>query len=60
MDKVLQFRQRAVECRDLAAKSRPELRSHYEELARTWEKLAQERETFFIEPPVKKDALSKR
>jgi len=54
MDKVLQFRQRAVECRDLAAKSSPELRPHFEELADTWEKLAQERETFFIDPPLKK------
>jgi hypothetical protein len=55
MDKVMEFRQRAVECRDLAAKSRPELRHHFAELADTWEKLAQERETFFIEPPIKKN-----
>ena len=52
MRKVQQFRQRARECRVAANRSATnELRSHYENLADVWEKLADERLAFFIEHP---------
>lgn len=47
MDKVKELRAHAVECRRLANGSRPELREHYENLARVWDRLANERLTFF-------------
>ncbi len=52
MNKVQEFRRRAQECSDLAGKApSPDLRSHYEGLARVWRKLAEERLAFFVENP---------
>ncbi|HEY1962008.1 MAG TPA: hypothetical protein VGG69_06295 [Rhizomicrobium sp.] len=52
MRKVQQFRRRARECRVAALRSSTgELRSHYENLAEVWEKLADERLAFFVENP---------
>ncbi|MFL5238160.1 MAG: hypothetical protein ACJ8EL_11255 [Rhizomicrobium sp.] len=52
MEKVRQLRRRAKECRDQAAKApNSDLKSHYEELANVWDKLAEERLTFFVEHP---------
>ena len=52
MRKVQQFRQRARECRVAANRSaNNELRSHYDNLAEVWEKLADERLAFFLEHP---------
>jgi hypothetical protein len=49
-EKIREYLQRASECRDAAAKVfSPEIRAHYEDLARTWENLAEERKTFSIE-----------
>jgi hypothetical protein len=50
MEKVREFRQRATECRVSAAHaSTAEIRSRYEEMARIWEKLADERLDFFVQ-----------
>jgi hypothetical protein len=50
MKKVQQFRKRAAECRESAnVAGTPELRAHYEQLALVWDKLAEERLTFFIQ-----------
>jgi hypothetical protein len=50
MRKVQQFRQRARECRVSANRaSTSELRRHYENLALVWDKLADERLTFFVQ-----------
>jgi hypothetical protein len=58
MNKVRQFRQRAQECRELALKAATvELRGHYEDLARTWEKLAEERRVFFVETSDARDEV---
>jgi hypothetical protein len=47
MNKIREFRQHAAECRKSAAQAlTAELRSHYEELAGIWEKLANERLAF--------------
>ena len=51
MDKVREFRQRARECRIAAHRTRPDLKVHYENLAAIWDKLAEERLTFFVEDP---------
>jgi hypothetical protein len=52
MDKVKQFRQREKECLESAANApNSEVRGHYEELARIWKKLAEERLAFFVIPP---------
>ena len=52
MQKVRDFRQRAKECRDLAARATSaDLKTHYENMAHIWDKLAQERLTFFVEHP---------
>lgn len=52
VQKVREFRQRAKECREFAAKaSNADLKKHYEELATVWEKLAKERLAFFVEHP---------
>jgi hypothetical protein len=49
MEKVLEFRQRATECRVSAAKaSTTELQGHFQEMAAIWDKLADERLTFFV------------
>jgi len=50
MNKVREFRRRAQECRLLAQEATaPDIKGHYENLARTWEKLADERKSFFVE-----------
>ena len=50
MDKVREFRRRAQECRQLAQEATTaDIRGHYQNLARTWEKLADERKSFFVE-----------
>jgi hypothetical protein len=52
VDKVREFRRRAQECLQLAQKATtPDVRGHYENLARTWDKLADERKHFFIDQP---------
>ena len=38
--------------------STPDIRGHFENLARTWEKLADERKTFFVEEMEKEADLS--
>ncbi len=53
MKKVREYRQRAKECRELSAGANVELRAHYDEMARVWDKLAEERLTFFVEHPEK-------
>ena len=59
MDKVREFHRRARECMLLAEKaSTPDIRGHFENLARTWEKLADERKTFFVEEMEKEADLS--
>ena len=51
MKKVREFRRRARECRELSAKaSTPDLRDHFGNMAIVWDKLAQERLSFFVEP----------
>jgi hypothetical protein len=51
LEKVIEYLRRANECRDLSNKAlTPEIRSHFERLAAVWDKLADERTTFFIEP----------
>jgi hypothetical protein len=51
MKKVREFRRRAGECRKLSAKaSMPDLKTHFDDMARVWDKLAQERLSFFVEP----------
>jgi hypothetical protein len=51
MKKVREFRRRAKECRTLASKATGDVRAHYEQMAETWDKLANERLTFFVEHP---------
>jgi hypothetical protein len=52
MEKVREFRRRARECRVISAKaSTPELQGHFREMAAIWDKLADERMTFFVEHP---------
>jgi len=52
VQKVKEFRKRARECRESAARApNAELKRHYEELAVVWEKLAKERLDFFVEHP---------
>lgn len=52
MQKVREFRQRAKECRDLGARAvGDDLKKHYENMANIWDKLAQERLTFFVKHP---------
>lgn len=51
MNKVNQYRQRAAECREEAARSTvPDVRRNYSELAEMWDRLAEERLTFFVQP----------
>jgi hypothetical protein len=50
MDKVNEYRHRAEECRKLATSTPLELRVHYQELAAMWDRLADERVTFFVVP----------
>jgi hypothetical protein len=49
--KVKEYRQHAKECRELGHKAHGDLKSHYEEMARVWDKLAQERLDFFVVHP---------
>jgi hypothetical protein len=52
MEKVRQLRHRATQCREQAARApTPDLKAHYEELAAVWDKLAEERLTFFVQHP---------
>jgi hypothetical protein len=51
MKKVREYRQRAKECRDLGDRAGGDLRAHYDDMARVWDKLAEERLTFFVEHP---------
>jgi hypothetical protein len=51
MKKVREYRQRANECRGLGNSASGDLRAHYEDMARVWDKLAEERLTFFVESP---------
>ena len=49
MEKVQEFRQRAAECREHSGKSpTSEIREYYLELAKMWDKLADERSDFFV------------
>jgi hypothetical protein len=49
LKRVEEYRARAVECRKLAVSDLPpDLRLHYEAIADIWEKLANERVTFFM------------
>jgi hypothetical protein len=51
MKKVEEFRRRAAECRDLSAKAAsPDLRSHFQSLSSVWDRLAEERMTYFVDP----------
>lgn len=51
MEKVREYRQRGHECRELSAKATtPDLKDHYQGMARVWDKLAEERLTFFVAP----------
>jgi Skp family chaperone for outer membrane proteins len=52
VQKVREFRRRAKECRESAAKAtNAELKQHYEDIAAVWDKLAEERLEFFVEHP---------
>lgn len=52
VQKVREFRRRAKECRESAAKARTsELKQHYETLASVWDRLAKERLDFFVQHP---------
>jgi hypothetical protein len=52
VQKVREFRKRARECRASAARApNAELKTHYDELAVVWDKLAEERLAFFVEHP---------
>jgi len=49
VEKVQEFRQRAAECREHSGKSpTSEIREYYLELAKMWDKLADERSDFFV------------
>ncbi len=49
MDKVQEFRHHASQCRALASRAlSAEIRSRYLQLARVWERLADERLTFLV------------
>lgn len=50
MEKVLEYRRHAEECRGLASQViGQEIKAHYEALADMWAKLAEERLTFFVQ-----------
>jgi hypothetical protein len=44
MKEVTDYLARAKECREMAARALPEQKATLEEIARTWEKLAEERQ----------------
>lgn len=51
MKKVEEFRKRAIECRNLSTRAAsPDLREHFKNLSNMWERLAEERVTYFAEP----------
>jgi Skp family chaperone for outer membrane proteins len=57
MDKVREFQSKAAECREQAAKADTEsVREHYSNLARMWDKLAEERLKFFVKLPAAESA----
>ena len=45
MDRVSDYRENATACRELAAKMPPALREQLLDMARQWERIADERET---------------
>ena len=51
MQKVVDFRRRAKDLRDTAAKAKGNLKQQYEELATAWDRLAADRLAFFIDHP---------
>jgi len=52
MDKVRELRLRATHCRESAGNaSQPDIRARYDNIARMWDKLADERLVFFVEKP---------
>jgi hypothetical protein len=55
MEKVEEYRRRAAECRDHSKHVSPDIQGHYLDLAAMWDRLADERLTFFI-PKDKEDA----
>ena len=52
MKKVEEYRHRASDCRNLSQNGPLELRAHYVGLADMWERLAEERLTFFVVDPM--------
>ena len=49
MQKVHEYRKRAAECRDLSRNApTTESREHYRQLAEIWDRLADERLSFFV------------
>jgi len=56
MKKTEEYRQRAIECRNLAKNSPGDMRAHYEELAAMWDRMAEERLSFFVPSPEKPNA----
>jgi hypothetical protein len=49
MDRTLEYRKRAEECREMARSAAlPNIKENYEELAAMWEKMAEERLKFFV------------
>jgi hypothetical protein len=49
MKKVDEFRRRASHCRELAQSgTSADIRRHYQQLAEMWDRLAEERLTFFV------------
>jgi hypothetical protein len=49
MKKVEEYRKRAKDCRELSEKGpSAEIQEHYRNLAEMWDKMAEERLTFFV------------
>jgi hypothetical protein len=49
MKKTEEYRQRATDCRELSQKApTADIRQHYLDLAIMWDRLAEERLTFFV------------
>jgi hypothetical protein len=61
MDKVQQYRQRAGECRTMAAMApNADIREHYLQLANVWDQLADERLAFFVQKEGRHDERRKK
>lgn len=55
MKKLEEYRKRARECRDLSIKApAAEMREHYRNLAEMWDRLAEERLSFFASQDIEK------